>query len=78
MSRLSVLPKEKLTPEFAKMTETAEETGTGTVFQVLGHRADMFESYFKFYYTTHEGGVVTPAIKELVRLRIAQLNNCFT
>ncbi len=78
MSRLSVLPKEKLTPEFAKMTETAEETGNGTVFQVLGHRADMFESYFKFYYTTHEGGVVKPAIKELARLRIAQLNNCFT
>ena len=78
MSRLSVLPKEKLTPEFAKMTETAEETGNGTVFQVLGHRADMFESYFKFYYATHEGGVVKPAIKELVRLRIAQLNNCFT
>ena len=48
MSRLSVLPKEKLTPEFAKMTETAEETGNGTVFQVLGHRADMFQSYFKF------------------------------
>ncbi len=78
MSRLSVLPKEKLTPEFAKMTETAEETGNGTVFQVLGHRADMFESYFKFYYSTHEGGVVKPVIKELARLRIAQLNNCFT
>ena len=58
MSRLSVLPKEKLTPEFAKMTETAEETGNGTVFQVLGHRADMFKSYFKFYHSTNEGGVV--------------------
>ncbi len=78
MSRLSVLPKEKFTPEFAKMTETAEETGNGTVFQVLGHRADMFQSYFKFYYSTHEGWVVKPAIKELARLRIAQLNNCFT
>ena len=78
MSRLSVLPKEKLTPEFSEMAEKAEETGNGTVFQVLGHRADMFESYFKFYYTTHEGGVVKPAIKELARLRIAQLNNCFT
>ena len=50
MSRLRVLPKEKLTPEFAKMTETVEETGNGTVFQVLGHRPDMFESYFKFHY----------------------------
>ena len=50
MSRLSVLPKEKLTPEFAKMTETVEETGNGTVFQALGHRPDMFESYFKFHY----------------------------
>ncbi len=58
MSCLSVLPKEKLTLEFAKMTETTKETGNGTVFQVLGHRADMFESYFKFSYSTHEDGVV--------------------
>ncbi len=78
MSRLRVLPKEKLTPEFSERVKKAEETGRGTVFQVLGHRADMFQSYFKFYYTTHEGGVVKPAIKELARLRIAQLNNCFT
>ena len=78
MSRLSILPKEKLTPEFSEMAEKAEETGAATVFQVLGHRPEMFESYFKFYYPTHDGGVVSPALKELVRLKIAQLNNCFT
>ncbi len=78
MSRLSVLSKEKLTSELGKMTETAEENGHAAVFQVLGHRADMFESYFKFYYSTREGGVVKPAIKEPARLRLAQLNNYVT
>lgn len=78
MSRLSVLDKSQLTPEFAELAEKAETTGHATVFQVLGHRPDMFHNYFQFYYPSHEGGAVTPVIKELVRLKIAQLNNCFT
>ena len=78
MSRLSVLHKSQLTPEFADLAEKAEATGHATVFQVLGHRPEMFHNYFQFYYPAHENGTVSALIKELVRLRIAQLNNCFT
>ena len=46
--------------------------------RVLGHRPDMIESYFKFYYPLHNGGIVDPALKELVRLKIASLNQCLT
>ena len=49
-----------------------------TVLRVLGHRPDMIESYFKFYYPMHNGGIVDPALKELVRLKIASLNQCLT
>jgi hypothetical protein len=38
----------------------------------------MIESYFKFYYPAHNGGAVEADLKELVRLRIAEHNNCFT
>jgi len=78
MSRLSVLDKDQLTPEFAELAEKAEATGHATVFQVLGHRPDMFHNYFQFYYPAHDSGSVAPVIKELARLKIAQLNNCFT
>jgi AhpD family alkylhydroperoxidase len=36
----------------------------------------MFEQYLPFYGTWHNGGKVAPIIKEVARLRIAQLNNC--
>jgi hypothetical protein len=38
----------------------------------------MTQAFFQFYLPWHEGGVVPPVIKELVRLKVAQLNNCFT
>jgi hypothetical protein len=38
----------------------------------------MFDRYFAFYYPAHQGGLVEPELKELVRLKIARLNDCFT
>jgi len=79
MSRLSILPDEGLTEEMRKQTQAADEAGAGsTVLRVLGHRPDMIEAYFKFYYPLHNSGIVDPALKELVRLRIAALNQCLT
>ena len=78
MSRLSVLEKDQLSPEFAKHVERAAVSGHATVFQVLGHCPEMFQAYFQFYFPWHTSGSVDPVLKELVRLRIAQLNDCFT
>ena len=79
MSRLSILPDEGLTEEMRQQAQAAEKSGAGsTVLRVLGHRPDMIEAYFKFYYPLHNGGIVDPALKELVRLRIASLNQCLT
>jgi len=62
-----------------KQAESIDATGAdSTVLRVLGHRPDMIESYFKFYYPLHNGGIVDPALKELVRLKIAALNQCLT
>ncbi len=79
MSRLSILPDEKLPDDLRLQAHTADRSGAGsTVLRVLGHRPDMIESYFKFYYPLHNGGVIDPALKEIVRLRIASLNQCAT
>ncbi len=79
MSRLSILNAEQLPEGMREQAKAAEEAGaSSTVLRVLGHRPDMFESYFKFYYPMHNGGVVDPALKELVRLKIASLNQCVT
>ena len=39
---------------------------------------ELFERFFAFFRPTHEGGVVPSRIKELARLKIAQLNDCNT
>jgi alkylhydroperoxidase family enzyme len=79
MSRLSIPGNEVLTGDLRKQAEDIDKTGAdSTVLRVLGHRPDMIESYFKFYYPLHNGGIVDPALKEMVRLRIASLNQCLT
>ncbi len=79
MSRLSIPANEQLPSEMRKQVESIDATGAdSTVLRVLGHRPDMIESYFKFYYPLHNGGIVDPTLKELVRLRIASLNQCLT
>jgi alkylhydroperoxidase family enzyme len=79
MSRLSILTNDQLPTDLRRQAEAADRAGTNsTVLRVLGHRPEMIESYFKFYYPMHNDGVVDPALKEIVRLRIASLNQCFT
>jgi len=80
MARLRVLEKNQLTPRLAKYAERAAATGPeqAILFQVLGHCPEMFETYFQFYFPWHTTGSVDAVLKELVRIRIAQLNDCFT
>ena len=79
MSRLSIPGNDQLVGDLRKQAEAIDATGAdSTVLRVLGHRPDMIESYFKFYYPLHNGGIVDPALKEMVRLRIASLNQCLT
>jgi alkylhydroperoxidase family enzyme len=79
MSRLSVPTDEQLPESLRDQARAADKAGAGsTVLRVLGHRPDMIEAYFKFYYPLHNGGIIDPALKELVRLRIASLNQCLT
>ena len=79
MSRLKPLTNSELPENFRKQAQAAEAAGAdSTVSRVLAHRADLFDGYFKWYYPMHNGGIVSPALKELVRLKIAALNNCFT
>jgi alkylhydroperoxidase family enzyme len=79
MSRLSIPKNDQLAVDLRTQVESIDASGgDSTVLRVLGHRPDMIESYFQFYYPLHNGGIVDPALKELVRLRIASLNQCLT
>jgi hypothetical protein len=79
MSRLTILGDQELTPALREQAQAADRAGaTSTVLRVLAHRPEMIESYFKFYYPAHNGGALSADLKEMVRLRIAEHNSCFT
>jgi len=79
VARLKPSDDNDLSPGFReRVRETEVDGGDATVWRVLGLRPDMFEDYLAFYYPAHDEGKVNPALKEIARLRIAQLNDCFT
>jgi hypothetical protein len=79
MSRIRLLEDHELSGEAARQVAAAEAAGIdASVLRAVGHRQDMFDRYFAFYYPAHQGGDVEPELKELVRLKVARLNDCFT
>ena len=79
MSRVRLLPDEELSAGTRARVQAAEASGAdASVLRALAHRQDMFDKYFEFYYPSHTTGIIEPPLKELVRLKIARLNDCAT
>jgi hypothetical protein len=79
VARIELMADEALPPEKLEQIQAVEASGAdASVLRAVAHRGDMFDRYFEFYYPAHQGGLVEPELKELVRLKIARLNDCFT
>lgn len=79
MAHIRLLPDDELTDTVRKRVQATEAAGAdASVQRALAHRQDMFDRYFQFYSPAHQGGLVEATLKELVRLKIARLNDCFT
>lgn len=53
----------------------AEASGD-EMYGVYGHCPELFAAFLRFYRPTKYGGHLPFALKELVRLKIAALNQC--
>ena len=79
MSNIRLLADDELSPATRARVQAVEAAGAdASVLRAVAHRQDMFDAYFQFYYPAHQGGLIEPALKELVRLKIARLNDCAT
>lgn len=79
MARIRLPEDDELAPELVAQINAADAAGHDTsVMRGLAHHQAFFDRYFEFYYPAHNGGCVEPSLKELVRLKIARLNDCFT
>ena len=79
MARIRLLPDEELDEATSTRIQRVEAAGAdASVLRGLAQHQPFFDSYNQFYYSAHNGGLVEPALKELVRLKIARVNDCFT
>jgi alkylhydroperoxidase family enzyme len=77
MARVSVFDYDSLPPALQQLADTYQERGASwDHLRVMAHRPEMYEAYYRFLYPLHTEGVVEAALKELVRLKIAALNQC--
>lgn len=65
------------------MSPPMDEQSTNDVSQADGLNLtelipDLFQRYFEFFKPGHQEGIVPSRIKELARLKIADLNGCDT
>ena len=79
MARIHLLSDEELPADKREQIQAIEANGTdASALRAVAHLPEMFDAYYAFYYPARQGGIVEGDLKELVRLKIARLNDCFT
>ena len=73
MARLEILRPDAIAdPELRRMALASGDE----MYGVYGHCPELFAAFLRFYRPTKYGGRLPLALKELVRLKIAALNEC--
>jgi len=79
MPRISLKTDSELPAHVLSTVKAMEEKGAdASVSRGLAHCQEMFDSYFKFYLPARQGRSIEDTLIELVRLKIARHNDCFT
>jgi alkylhydroperoxidase family enzyme len=48
-----------------------------TLFRTMGHRPELMQQSMQLLQTAMRGGTVDPRLKELLAVRVSQVNHCF-
>ena len=79
MARIRLQDDDELKPEIKDLVHTLDEKGVDTSnLRGFAHCQELFDSYFQFYTPARKGRVVEEELIELVRLKVARHNDCFT
>lgn len=77
MSRIRLLETGEMEQDIAEMCASIEEsTGDSTAIRAIAHRPDIVRSFVQFYAPLQTQGLLSRKLLELVRLAIAQINQC--
>ena len=79
MARIRLVPTEELTPGLRESAKAAEAHKLNpAIFQAAGNLPEVYEAFWAFYGPLKLEGLLEQRLKELVRLKIADLNECAT
>ncbi len=79
MARIRLVPTDELTPGLREIAKGAEAHKMNpAIFQAAGNLPHAYEAFWAFYGPLKLEGLLELRLKELVRLKIADLNQCAT
>ena len=79
MARIRLVPENDLSPGLRQIAKEAEDHRLNpAIFQAAGNLPETFEAFWSFYSPLKLKGLLDARLKELVRLKIANLNQCAT
>ena len=79
MSRISLKQDNELPSAVLEQVKAVAAMGGDTsTIRGLAHRQSLFDGFFAWYGQARRGEAVEEELIELVRLKIARLNDCFT
>lgn len=77
MTRIRLADKQEMPPDIAEMCEqVAQLTGDATALRALAHRPDILRPFASFYWQLQTEGRLSRKMVELIRLSVAQINQC--
>lgn len=71
MSRIPPIQPEQMPAEIGSRAK-------GTLFQVMAHRPAILQPTMQLLEATMQGGSVEPRLKELIAIRVSQVNHCYS
>ena len=79
MARIALKQDHELDPHILEAVQAIEASGAdSSTMRGLANSQALFDSYFKFYMPARAGNSIAEELIELVRLKIARHNDCFT
>ncbi len=79
MARIALKQDDELEPHILEAVQAIEASGAdSSTMRGLANSQALFDSYFKFYMPARAGTSIPEELIELVRLKIARHNDCFT
>ena len=77
MARIRLLELEQMESDVAEMCRgIAQLTGDSTALRAIAHRPDIVRAFTQFYWPLQTQGRFSRKLVELVRLSVAQINQC--